>query len=403
MPDVSKLRIDDTVYDIKDSYARNRLVDIDESLDNLDTSIDNRFDSFNTSIDNRFANLDAKIHGSIIVQGDSYNNPSYGNWGSYLLDYLGYSSSNSYNIYTNGGSFYSGTFLNRITDLAESMTETQKTDIGMIVLLAGINDAHTDVTDFSMVSTGIANYCSYCKTTFPNAQVYIGFIGNSRNSSSILNGRTHERIMSAYQKYAECGEFGAKFIANLEYIMRDYSVMIADGIHPNLTGGAMIAKYASAAIRNGGCSIKRYLNTQAPTLWTFDSNVTSGITFRHLAPASSTTDVRITVDNGITDIQWRSRLAMVFSSATTIAQGQQYLAGILNCDYWNGKPSEMIILKGRATDGTNYYPVTAHLLLNSSNTFIRLDGIGNNWAGSVSNITQILFDPWRAIIPTMMA
>lgn len=347
--------------------------------------------------------LQAKVHGSIIVQGDSYNNPSYGNWGSYLINYLGYSNLNSYNIYSDGGSFYSGAFLNRITTLAGTMTEADKTAVGTIVLLAGINDAHSDVTNFDMVTSGISAYCSYCKTNFQNAQVYIGFIGNSRNNSSILNGRTHERVMEAYQRYAECGEFGAKFIANLEYVLRDYSVMIYDGIHPNLTGGAMIAKYAASAIRDGGCSVKRYLNTQAASLWTFDSNVTSGITFRHLAPASTTADVRITVDNGITDIQWRSRLAMIFASATTVAQGQQYLAGVLNCDYWDGKPSEIIILKGRATDGTNYYPITAHLLLNAGNVYIRLDGIGNNWASSVSNITQILFDPWRSVIPTMMA
>lgn len=341
-------------------------------------------------------------NGTVILIGDSYGNSQYSGWCEQvepLIESMGY---NCITKYGNGASFYANSFRNLLTEIYSTIGSSGAENVKYIGVFAGINDAHADVTDFDMVSTGIQNFCTYAKANFSNAKLFIGFIGNSVENSSILNGRKFERIPLAFERYAKCGQYGASFIPNCEYILHDYSLMSSDGIHPTYAGGGVIAQYIAGTINGGGVDIKRIWNGVPSDLWSFNANVTDGITFTLDAPAFPNFNSFIYQDNGIEEIQLKCRLKLTYASATNVRQGAQILAGKIESNLWSGKPITMIPLRGlvKLSDNT-YTNCTAHLLLASGNVYIRIDQLGLDYTPQNHSVSEIIFDPIEVALPTM--
>ncbi len=340
-----------------------------------------------------------------VFLGDSYNNPTYGNWGPALAGYLGLAEADYRNLYQDGGSFYAGNLLTKLRNSTSDITPAMGKEYGAIVVLAGINDAHTDTHDnYDAVTDGISAFCAWCKGKFPNATVYLGFVGNSIETSTILNGRDWENIAKALGRYARCGEFGAKFIPNLEYVLHDYSLMGSDGIHPTAAGGQEIARYTASALKTGGVDVKREMRTpDLADIWDRTTNMTEGLTVNLLNPTFLNRNFTIYQDNATQLIQFRYRIALIFAETHTLGNGEQFLCGVINTPLWKAKPGLIIPISGSAKKADNtYVSVKAHLTINSGKVYLRMDQIGDDWTQTNVNVTQILFPPFDVCVPTMM-
>lgn len=344
-----------------------------------------------------------------IFLGDSYANPSYGNWPAYLAEYLGLST--YYSGYADGGSLYAGTLLRNLQNFAATHTAEEINKIGHVVYLGGINDAHTDAAanNFAAVKSGLQDICNYVKTTFPNAVFMIGYIGQSKSNSSILHGRSWENIAEAMNIYSKCGEYDAVFLGNLEFVLHDYSLFRDDGIHPTLEGGMEIAKYAATAIRAGSCDI--YRNQHFNNALDFGSywDLTSGLdadisTINFLTPQFANYSIIFAQHNSIEYIQWKVRLAIIFTDAKTIAQNATLQLGKISFPYFQPKPGDMFPITGRARlADSSYIPIRAHLLFNTDQVYMRFDSFGDNWVTPTSvAVEQILLDPASWSVPTIL-
>lgn len=346
--------------------------------------------------------LDTQNNGSVILLADSYGNPQYSGWCEQidpLIENMGYECRTRYG---NGAAFYSDSFRGLLADEYALMTPDEVANVKYIGVFAGINDAHTNVTDFDMVSDGIESFCTYAKTNFPHAKLYIGFVGNSVETSSILNGRDMTRIPLAFERYARCAKYGASFVPNCEYILHDYSLMSSDGIHPTYAGGGVIAEYIAGVINGGGVDIKRRWAGVPTDIWTFNSNVTAGITFSLDAPAFANINSVIYQDNGVEGLSLKSRLVLTFDSATNVRPGAQFLCGKIDCDLWKGKPMPAIPLRGLMKLADNSYEsCTAHLLLNGGNVYVRMDEVTDDYSPLDHSTLVIKFDPIFVTLPTM--
>lgn len=102
-----------------------------------------------------------------------------------------------------------------------------------IILCGGYNDRDSNL---NTIINAISSFVNVCKTNFPNAKIFIGFIGNnSEYSSSATNIRSilNNTVLPAYKS---CIQFGANYLNNVELCMHNYTYLSSDNYHPNETG-----------------------------------------------------------------------------------------------------------------------------------------------------------------------
>lgn len=137
----------------------------------------------------------------------------------------------SYNFQKSGSGFsYYYTFIDILKSRENEIFNSL--DIEYIYIFAGANDWNAlrkgVVTKYDIINS-INDFCNYCNTKYPNANIYIGFIGwlNLKDA--------HKFYDDALQAYKENENNDYIYIKNSEYIIT--SDLIADDrIHPNIQG-----------------------------------------------------------------------------------------------------------------------------------------------------------------------
>lgn len=125
-----------------------------------------------------------------------------------------------------------------------------KEEITKIIVLGGMNDRHDiDVNgvNSNTIAVAIDNFCAYCRTNFPNAKVFIGQVGCSREVA------VRRLLRSVTWKYCEgsARNKNAVYIMGSDYCLKDYS-KYDNANHPNSAGFLIMAKFIANAIKNGG-------------------------------------------------------------------------------------------------------------------------------------------------------
>lgn len=115
-----------------------------------------------------------------------------------------------------------------------------KAKITKIIVGGGYNDNDETYAD---ITSAISSFCSYCKTNFPNARVYIAMLGF--NSERALGGGNIRHklatvVIPAYS-YNYISEYTPIYIPNSELILRDTTLLGNDNVHPNAYGQNKIA------------------------------------------------------------------------------------------------------------------------------------------------------------------
>ena len=118
-----------------------------------------------------------------------------------------------------------------------------KNSIKNIIVCGGTNDRNYTRSD---IVTAIQNFINYCKVTFPNATVYIGFNGNMSNNTDKVH--LSNTVLPAYES---CTLYGAIFLNGVENIMKNYLLMSSDGVHPTSTGYMVLGNMTYEAFKKG--------------------------------------------------------------------------------------------------------------------------------------------------------
>lgn len=355
MADISKIRLENVTYNIKDEMARNNIVLL-----------------------NRLLNK------KIVIIGDSYsvtdNQPS--QWINKFQELTGIS-----DITTNakGGvgfcNVVDGTNFNMLLNNVASSD-----DVTDIICVGGYNDSGYSQGD---IEYAINLFCQTAKSKFPNAKIYIGMVAWCFNYSNTYN--IANKVLTAYQN---CKKYGAIYLNGVENILHDTSLLQSDNFHPTLTDGMNELGYGIfQAWNNGYCEIsKGYKDLPCST----NSSVFSS-TFPN--PANK-------IINGSTLIIQQSNVYM--NLASPINNLLLNNANIKLCD----------IQKGGYVSTNNYalfqIPVSlhlqdtneywhnyfGHLVLINNEIRIVINATDSNAGYKTINLKAIIIDKFTANIPT---
>lgn len=154
----------------------------------------------------------------------------------------------------------------RWIEAMKKLTTPDDNSITDIYVFGGDNDAHGsfDYNNINPLLAQIEIFCDYCKGRFPNAQISIGMIGCKMNAKPYI-------MSGVKDAYSRCGNYGARFIDNCNFILHDLSLFGSDNIHITQTGQNLLASYLLSAINGGNVSVvKKY--------YTFEFEGTNKIT-----------------------------------------------------------------------------------------------------------------------------
>lgn len=223
--------------------------------------VQNEIEETNKNVNLLFKNL--------IILSDSYASPSWNNVGLFnpllniLTKYI--PQSNIKTAYANGASFGRTGFL--FQTLLENMAPSEA--VSDIIIIGGYNDTigywyGNHITEQSEAD-GIANFCNYAKTNFPNAK--ITFINVSFTGYGTNIGNNQLRVQLIYHLNFLLNEFyknGVNVVDIPETLMFTGS-QINDNIHPSTAGINAIANVTAAYILHGNINTNRayrLLNSQ---------------------------------------------------------------------------------------------------------------------------------------------
>lgn len=139
-------------------------------------------------------------------------------------------------------------------------------NIKTIICCGGTNDVNAQSK--AQVKNYVETFVNYCKSTYPNATIYIGMIGFFREINAVSSrSKILDNVLPAYQ---ECRDFGALYLNDVEYVMHDYSYY-RDTVHPTSAGTSALASAIYQSLTTGHVEYKK---SQALNFDITGSNVT---------------------------------------------------------------------------------------------------------------------------------
>lgn len=370
--------------------------------------LDTRLTSAENDI-NKIETVVGYTAGRYIFIGDSYNNPEYSGWGNYAATALGLSSSQYASLFVNGGSFVNNSFATPITNYANTLSAAEKLEVTNVVFLGGINDASTGGE--SAIITNIRAWILQCKGLFPNAKISIGFIGNSVETSSILNGRDYKNISMALNIYRHVGDWGAYYLSGMEYILHDYSLMSSDGIHPTLQGGNQIGQWLAIALKEGGVHIcSNYTTTNKDDFIDNTANVDAGLSVVNLATADNQFLLNINRNDSIQSITYFGRFAVNTIGGAEypyiqVNPSQEFNIGkIKAASFISGKDALRIPVVGAGKDYNEpsvYHPIKGTLKIKGGLIKLKIEMVDNDWNANKA-VTQMLYSGFTVCNDTLL-
>lgn len=190
------------------------------------------------------------FNGKTICIGDSYGegfNPD-GNvtgWPTLLKGYLNLTDDNFFSNCLGGAGFVNNTTF--ATLLNQTSNHFNNDDVTNVIVCGGFNDMNTTET---AIINAIYNFKKQVNIIYPNAQIFVGFIGESTTLStrgSLLVPR------GAYN--SGCEYNGITYLSGVENALHSDLMFGSDGVHPNTWGEETITRAISNALLNGYASI----------------------------------------------------------------------------------------------------------------------------------------------------
>jgi hypothetical protein len=183
-----------------------------------------------------------------LLLGDSYGEgySADGNVESWCIKFknkMNLNNSNC-NIVVGGGKGFGVS--NNFIDLIQNMeSDIYLTDI---ILLGGYNDI---TVGYYNIKTGMENFKNLCNQKFPNAKIYIGFVGWSNNPSKLVDLRFASNFY-----IQSCKELNINYLNNIDYSLHEYfNCFSSDDFHPNNYGQEQITNNLINAYNTGNANV----------------------------------------------------------------------------------------------------------------------------------------------------
>lgn len=362
MADISKIRLENETYNIKDETARN-----DINILKLPR--------------NSFANR------KIILIGDSYAegytpDGNVTSWQTFFKNLT--SLSNTITKYQGGAGFVNISADKNFQTLLEEVTsDTEVTDI---IVLGGYNDTSYNSTQ---IKNAMKSFQLKANEKFPNANLYVGMVGWSKNSNMLYN---LNRTISRYKISASACNMA--YLNNIEYSLHEYFLSFAsDGIHANEHGQYMIALYLIQAFLNGSADVQfEYTNVNL----TPNSNIT----------LENVNSIGTMLINNIVELSCQENPIIRINSDKPSASGGSNILefATITSGYVVGWTNPIIKISVKLVIGCDEGFINCQGILQIMNGKFRLQFGKANDAGngyqSFSNISQIQMYGFHAILNT---
>lgn len=205
------------------------------------------------------------LHKKYIIVGDSYAegytpDGNVTGWAELLKNLLGLTSSNC-TIVHQGGCGFTPTD-NTYTDLINTLTNDN--DVTDIIVAGGYNDRNAT---YESILAGSLAFKNACNTKFPNANIYLGFIGFSNTNERYSFNTCRDLYITISSIH------GYNYLNNVEYSLKNsYDAFATDNYHPNQTGQDKLSRMIYEAYETGSATVTfQYSNLRLEVLSTFDS------------------------------------------------------------------------------------------------------------------------------------
>lgn len=238
-----------------------------------------------TAIESDIDELETKlsVNKRVVVISDSYGLVRGGNtpWVDFFGTYLNLGAGDYFH-YSEGSMGFNRTGDNG--HIAETLLQSHAGDItdhdsiSDVVFGLGVNDLYGTL---ATLDAALDSCIAYTRSTYPNANIHIAFIGNLATKSAA----TYVDYATVISKYSSaCGRNNVAYVEGCEYVMHNIELLQADGIHPTTDGCKSIAGYIAAYLAGGASySISR----------------TCSVTAANFGSASN---IRQTIDNGVVSL-----------------------------------------------------------------------------------------------------
>lgn len=254
------------------------IADIDANLNALHANTVNDATKLYELIQYNAKRNDIVIIGDSITAGLGLNNPNTTAYPELLAQALNMTK----HVYAQSGAGFVAASLeapyntlNSLVTQAITDPTLDKNNVGIILLMGGINDSYEQATQ---AAQNAINDLTLLHTNFPNAKIYLGICptaGKSRqNNKNIYSG-----IPAASPNIGALSSISLPYVHKIDAwnLLWHNPQMSTDGLHPNLNGHSFLASQILSAISG------QYITTSDPTaaksaLWTDGSirNITSG-------------------------------------------------------------------------------------------------------------------------------
>lgn len=359
MADISKIRLEDETYDIKDATAR-------------------------TDISNINTYINRKLNKKFLLVGDSYGE-GYSpdgyveSWCTKFKNYMGLTSANCQIIVAGGYGF--GISNNFATLIQNATADDNITDI---LLLGGYNDIGAS---FGNIKVGMQNFKTACISKFPNAQIKIGFVGWSNNPSKLYSLRT------ACGYYIEaCKELNILYLNNMDYCLHEYfDSFSSDDFHPNEHGQERIATGLVNAYNTGDANI--FFNYQ---------NFNMGMNYAFTTNTPINTAITTNLINNSIYFALKLALKLDCNNVTIHCDNTKYDVGDITAGHIIGNVYNTVNIPVNAVIHANgdYHPVPCTITIENKKlriSFYDVTADFHNWL-TYNNVTDIQIQPFSTYI-----
>ena len=228
-------------------------------------SLQNQINTNTSGISNLTTEInDIKSAGTTICVSDSYGDRANG----WVEKYAGLNPSETIVKACASGFGFAisgGTFQSLITPGATPNSVPLSLDpstVKKIVVAGGFNDAAPGISQ-DMVSNAISAFQIYAASQYPNAKIYIAFVGWSFNEYYLPKFNADKALIA----YKDCARYGCIYLNGTEFIMHNRALFEKETpgsgiteaysyVHPNTTGSMNIAVGITQAIKGGKCSVE---------------------------------------------------------------------------------------------------------------------------------------------------
>jgi lysophospholipase L1-like esterase len=350
---------------IKDSESRNRLNDVEKSINTI-----------NSVLNTDHAN-------ECILIGDSYAVSSVVGTGYSWQDLFENYTGITCHKYSQGSIGFVGITSNTfLTYLNKAIADiTNKEAIKSIIVCGGCND--NGITA-STLENAISTFITRAKASFPNATIYVGCIGNFKNSFS-----NHEKMFITKNIYKKCVKYKAVFLNGVDFVMKNNGNFQSDNVHPNENGCLELADAIVNAFKTGfyqGNAYKRTVPTAAGIVSKFSHNPFNVYQFATNDGCSTAIAGGYNAGDGI---------HCNLTENININGSNQYLIGVLNdsLDLGEDAGQNCCMMQCRLMDANPYpigvYPCVVSLVDNKIYAKVILQADGANFQKPVNGVSRI--------------